>query len=238
MTSLKNVDSSICYRQFLNSFCKFCGYKTVVEIGVHKGQSTAYLCDAVKQNNGILFGYDYWGDIGVYKKTYQKEYVETNLINQGYGGFFKLTKVNTTTDEFDIILKNDTSGNIDFAFIDGSHSYDGVTNDFLKVYPFLTEEGSIAFHDTYNHTGCRKFVIDLYEKYYDGTYDIINLPYGQSNGRYGLTLLTKRSYPLHPSGITHEEQDPNLLPDEVYKSEKTWYVVSKWKHKKYLNNQT
>lgn len=46
---------------------------------------------------------------------------------------------------------------IDFLFIDGDHSYEGVKTDFLTYSPLVNKPGLIAFHDICEHaveTGC------------------------------------------------------------------------------------
>ncbi|OQB10456.1 MAG: Cephalosporin hydroxylase [Parcubacteria group bacterium ADurb.Bin216] len=46
---------------------------------------------------------------------------------------------------------------VDFLFIDGDHSYEGVKTDFLTYSPLVKKPGLIAFHDIAEHapeTGC------------------------------------------------------------------------------------
>lgn len=46
---------------------------------------------------------------------------------------------------------------IDFLFIDGDHSYNGVKTDFLTYSPLVSKPGLIGFHDIAEHpveTGC------------------------------------------------------------------------------------
>jgi len=203
---------------------QFGSYKTIVEIGVQFGETTAFLCDAARMTGGKVFGYDYFEPIGVYTtlNAPPMDVAEKTILNSGAKrDTFKLTKVDTTSDDFNKILLQDTNGVIDFAFIDGDHSYNGVKNDFLKVYPYLIEDGIIAFHDTYTHAGCRKFVLELYNELNDGTFDIINLPF--SEGGHGLTILSKRSYQKYQVGIlTAHEKD--ISYDEIYRKEKEWYL--------------
>ncbi len=219
------------YREFISQFCKFCGYKTLVEIGVQNGLTTIELCKVAQITKGKVFGYDYFAPIGVYGNDACQSMgkIEELLLTVANHSFFKLTKIDSRTDEFIKILKEDTGGTIDFAFVDGDHSYDGIKNDFLKIYPLLTEKGTIMFHDTYSHAGCRKFVLDLYQDLNDGTFDIINLPYGTEpnagGNQYGLTILTKRSYPRHKSGIYNTVHDkPPLVVETVYEEELSWYL--------------
>lgn len=230
---LKNItNNGFDYQVFVGNLAKFSNAKTIVEVGVLDGDTSIHLITAARDNGGKFYGYDYWDEIGAYtgrhKISATKDTVTARLLNHGFDGdSFKLTKVDTTTEEFSNILLNDTNGKIDFAFIDGDHSYIGVKNDFNKVYPHLTEEGIIVFHDTYSHVGCRKFVLELYNELNDGTFDVINLPYGGGNARYGLTLLVKRSYPLYQSGITTEfhEEVNGLNSNTVYDMEKKWYNI-------------
>jgi predicted O-methyltransferase YrrM len=222
----KIVDYKHDYHSFLGAYVKFINARTVVEIGVQHGDCTTFLLDAVTTNGGKYYGYDIWEPIGAYGiDNINIDDVRHRLIMDGYSSnFYKLTKINTHSEEFKDVLKSDTEGVIDFAFIDGDHSYDGVKTDFQTVYPMLSEEGSIAFHDTYSHAGCRKFVLDLYEKYNDGTFDIINLPYGGGHARFGLSILVKRSYPLYKSGITNVSHEfGKLSAEEVYDAEHNWF---------------
>lgn len=222
-----DADSGPCnYREFLATLCKFAQYKTIVEIGVLFGQTTLLLCDAAATYGGKVYGYDFFGAIGAYRgfgAAQSKEAVEAKLAQRHTSSLFKITQVDTTKPEFSEMLNKDTGGKIDFAFIDACHSYAGIKNDFLKVYPLLTEDGTIALHDTYSHTGCRKFVLDLYQDLNDGTFDILNLPYGDGNFRCGLTLITKRTYPLYKSGVIIQIHDPTLNPDDIYNAEQEWY---------------
>jgi predicted O-methyltransferase YrrM len=220
---------------FFKSYIIYNEYKTVVEIGVDSGQSALRMCLGVSLTNGKYYGYDCFEPYRAYGPAGNErteEYVRTLLKRHDVDeNRYKLTKINSHSPEFIDVLKNDTSSNIDFAFIDGDHSYDGITKDFLNVYPLLSEKGSIAFHDTYSHTGPRKFVIDLYTKYNDGTYDIINLPWydGPEDNRFnqGLTILVKRFYPLSKKGLInncHETATNSGLTDEmVYNEELDWY---------------
>ncbi|MEM5831577.1 MAG: class I SAM-dependent methyltransferase, partial [Candidatus Aenigmatarchaeota archaeon] len=54
-------------------------------------------------------------------------------------------------------VKNILSGNkLDFLFIDGDHTYEGVKKDFEMYSPLVREGGIIAFHDIINKDPLRK----------------------------------------------------------------------------------
>jgi cephalosporin hydroxylase len=65
------------------------------------------------------------------------------------------------------LLKEDnTEEKIDFLFIDGDHSYNGVKADFITYKGLVKDEGLIAFHDIHEHppeSGCevKKFWDEL-----------------------------------------------------------------------------
>jgi predicted O-methyltransferase YrrM len=59
---------------------------------------------------------------------------------------------------------------IDYAFIDGDHSYEGVRKDFELCLRFASDDAVIAFHDIVEHpveTGCEVHVFwrEIREKY-------------------------------------------------------------------------
>lgn len=59
---------------------------------------------------------------------------------------------------------------MDLLFIDGDHSYDGISKDFEMYSPLVKKGGIIAFHDIVKHpleTGCEvnKFWNEIKKKY-------------------------------------------------------------------------
>ena len=235
--------------ELLATYITFCNYKSIIEVGVQHGHTTRELCKAAKITGGYVYGYDYFEPIGIYDDNLvsPRNKVKDTLNWAGYGeDVCKLIKVNTQTDEFVKELKkhfdpvdcehNEWDKTIDFAFIDACHSYKGVKNDFRKVYPFLSPTGTIAFHDSYSHPGVRKFVLELYNELNDGTFDVINLPFGEDNDdpdrKYGITFLVKRGFMTIPnkglylnkegrlgSGVRHDD----TTIEEVYNAEQEWY---------------
>lgn len=213
----------------LGQLCKYINAKTVVEIGVQHGRTTVELAKAVKGVfGGMVYGYDFFAPIG---RGYSGQYARsagnkevTIKALRGYENYVKITGVDTHSDEFPKILKEDLkTESIDFAFIDADHSYSGSRKDFEIIYPLLSEDGVIAFHDTHSHIGLRRLVMDLYEDLNDGTFDIVNLPFGFGDRRDGITLLSKRGYFGESSGILSTQHDPELCKEEVCEIENSWY---------------
>lgn len=46
-------------------------------------------------------------------------------------------------------------------FIDGDHTYAGITEDWVSIFPFLTPQDVVVFHDTFGIAGVNRFVNEL-----------------------------------------------------------------------------
>lgn len=191
--------------EFLKAHVHFLEAKTVVEVGVQRGDMAVYLAQAVQANGGKYIGFDLWGVHGQdkqYKQVGSKESVIKILHNAGCRNYH-LVQVDTINkrDDFERELDLHCPDGIDFAFIDGDHSYLGVANDFDAIYSRLSSRGVIAFHDTAVIDGCREFMYDLHNKFNDGTYDLIDYPFGSENRHCGISILSKKSLPTQAIAI-------------------------------------
>ena len=208
---------------FFKSIIEYNRFKNIVEIGVALATTTHYFCEAAKKTGGFVYGYDIF-DIHGQEKQFPKftslSRSEEYLQSKGHTNF-KLIEIDTLEPGFNKILKENTP-EIDFAFIDGDHSYKGIQSDFENVYPLLSPFGIVLFHDTLRIDGCREFVIDLRTKFYDGTYDLVDFPWGFGPRRCGITLLIKRTYPIINLLIDEQCGSPSIN-EEIYKKEKIWY---------------
>lgn len=206
--------------QLLHSIVKFFRCETIAEIGVAYGDTTRWLCQAAP--NATVHGFDCWADHGVMEKTYgqksSKEDVAKFLKYFHNVENFELLKVNTITEKDKFLEKISEIGPLDFVFIDGDHSYDGVKNDFELVYPHLSDKGIVVFHDTLLCDGTRQFANDLRTKYLDNTFDIVDMPYGNYEQRCGLTILFKRTF--HNCGIKITDFSGSTISEqEIYDNE-------------------
>ena len=212
--------------EFLASLVYFIEAKTVVEVGVQFGNMAVYIAKAVQRNGGKYIGFDIWDIHGQVRQFWQmsnKEEVQNRLINEGLNNF-ELIQIDTINNQklFEQKLKNHCPNGIDFAFIDGDHSYKGIANDFFTVYPLLNPKGVIAFHDTASIDGCREFMLDLRTKYYDGTFDLIDFPFGVEERHGGVSILSKRSY--HMPDIKIDEVCGSISePKLIEQKELEWY---------------
>lgn len=74
---------------------------------------------------------------------------------------------------------------IDFVFIDGDHSYEGVRQDFEIYSPLVRRGGVVAFHDILPHNNevgidVRRFWLELVERY---EWDEFVIPEQMRDGR-------------------------------------------------------
>lgn len=210
--------------QLYAAIIKFNYCKTIVEIGVQYGITTEHLCRAAKLNGGTVYGYDIFGKHGQrqqFDEFADKEDVEKRLWSRGVSNF-KLTEIDLFSDDFPQVLASDTANSIDFAFIDTDHSYKGVHNNFFACYPLLSKPGIIALHDTRQIDGGREFMTDLRTKYFDGTYDIIDFPFGYGDKRAGTSFLVRRGLYTLGTGID-KVCDLKDRRQEILSKESGWY---------------
>lgn len=236
-------DFSKGHGSLFKSIIELNNYKVCVELGVAFGTTSKWFCEALKATGGHLYGFDIWDihkpDIQKndflkiqnqnkqaeyefheeYKRTGSLELVENYLKDFSN---YTMYQIDTKSKKFRKTLPN-ICPVIDFAFIDGDHSYNGVLNDFNIIYPLLSNVGTIAFHDTQKIDGCREFVLDLRTKFNDGTFDIVDFPHGNLDRRVGITLLVKRSFPVLKLEIDEICGSPSS-PQEIINREQAWYL--------------
>jgi hypothetical protein len=230
--------------------------KVCVEIGVAHGTTSKWICEGAQAVGGHLYGFDIW-DIHGEKPETNDQYVSEWIEKHGsrlkhkkeYGQIgskeavelylrenklkaFTMTQTDTRDSGFPEVVKTVLKGQkVDFAFIDGDHSYNGIKRDFDAIYGLLSDTGVVAFHDTMKIDGCREFMLDLRTKYFDGTYDVVDFPFGNGGRRVGVSLLVKRTYPVIGHLLDEMCGSPSL-PHEIMEKERAWYENELKQYKK------
>lgn len=112
----------------------------IVELGVDYGFSSFVFANALKNQNGIIYGIDLFeGDIhtGI-RNTYNS--VLNNIKNHN------LTKIKIIVGDFTEVSKT-WNLPINILHIDGLHTYEAVKNDYENWSKFVEKDGIIIFHD-------------------------------------------------------------------------------------------
>jgi len=112
----------------------------IVEIGSYFGRSSVAMGFACLGTNRKLYSIDVWENEHIYlewQKTIKEFGLEDHVIPiRGWSG------------EILLDLGKFINGNkIYMSFIDGGHGLANVLNDFILIYPWVKNDGIIAFHD-------------------------------------------------------------------------------------------
>jgi predicted O-methyltransferase YrrM len=113
--------------------------ETVVEIGTYNGGSFYLWCRCLDTAQKLI-SIDLPGQAEEAKVPLFRQFTpnkEARFIRENSHSELALESLKNTLD----------GDNIDFLFIDGDHSYEGVKQDFEMYSQFVAEDGIIAFHD-------------------------------------------------------------------------------------------
>ena len=120
--------------------------RSIVELGTYSGSSFAAFCQAVQEAGieGMCHGVDLWaGDIhmGTFDEALYNEI--SGYVNATYPGIAVLVRK-----DFNEAAKDFAPGSVDLLHIDGTHTYEAVSNDYHTWFAKLSDRGIVLFHDT------------------------------------------------------------------------------------------
>jgi hypothetical protein len=130
-----------------------------LEIGSYCGKSAIYLGTACKENKSVLFSLDH--HTGSEEQQPGQEYFDPDLLDKETGKIDTLRLFRKTIDDFDlvdtvvpIIGRSEIIGRVwqtplNLIFIDGSHAYESVRNDYKIWSKHLIVGGYLLFHDIF-----------------------------------------------------------------------------------------
>jgi predicted O-methyltransferase YrrM len=113
----------------------------VVEIGSYLGASTSYIAAGLSNKKAYIYCIDTWKNETMPdgKRDTYKEFLEN--LSKTQTQVIKIRKKSSQVHKSELPLS------IDFAFIDGDHSFCSVSSDVQLVESLMAKNSVIAFHD-------------------------------------------------------------------------------------------
>lgn len=130
-----------------------------LEIGSYCGKSAVFLGTACRENNSVLFSIDHHS--GSEEQQPGQEYFDLDLLDKETGKIDTLRLFRKTIDDFNldntvvpIIGRSETVGSawstpLGLVFVDGSHAYESVLNDYQIWAKHILPGGYLVFHDIF-----------------------------------------------------------------------------------------
>lgn len=135
------------------SFIKTLDVKTMVEVGVWKGdfaQPILQACESIE----CYYMVDPWANLpdwnkpfNVTKEVFKEVYEEAMRKTE-----FADSKRNVLRGRTQEVVSKIPDDSLDFAYIDGDHTLRGITNDLIRIYPKVKEGGFIGGDDFVKNT--------------------------------------------------------------------------------------
>lgn len=125
--------------------------KNLLEIGLCQG-ATFFIWTNIARGGGIKLGIDLPnGPWGAHHIRSDKEMEANKHLFQTFAPRSYVLFEDSKSDKTIEWVANKLGDNLlDFIFIDGDHSYEGVKQDYYNYLPFVRKGGLIAFHDIKN----------------------------------------------------------------------------------------
>jgi len=161
--------------------------RVIVEIGTNNGGTlyiwSRYFEEVTQIISVEMPGGKFGGGYPKIKQQIYKEFPRSGEIN------FILADSHdqTTVDKLSEMLK----GTVDFLFIDGDHTYEGVKQDFEMYSQLVTDGGIVAFHDIVDHPDRPDVNVDKFWAELKTQYEHDEIILNQSQGWGGIGLLYK-----------------------------------------------
>ncbi|MFX1570573.1 MAG: class I SAM-dependent methyltransferase [Promethearchaeota archaeon] len=164
--------------------------KYILEIGTASG-GTLFLFTRVIAEDALIVSIDLPGGIfgGGFPKWKVPLYKAFALPNQKIYLIREDSHKLATLNRVKKILKG---SKLDFLFIDGDHTYNGVKQDFEMYSPLVKENGKIAFHDIVPHPTYPDAEVDLYWNEIKRSFNYEEIIDDINQGLWGIGLLKSR----------------------------------------------
>ncbi|OYT33632.1 hypothetical protein B6U96_14980 [Archaeoglobales archaeon ex4484_92] len=133
----------------LYSIARHLSYNNILEIGSFKGRSTAFIAQGIRDSSNAfryVFSVDpHYGIENIYPFSTRREF----LSNMRMFGLLENVKCFSTRSDQFLMEYEDILKTIDFAFLDGDHSYKQVKLEFDIINKYFTPRNIVVFHDVH-----------------------------------------------------------------------------------------
>lgn len=161
--------------------------RTVVEIGTKWGGTLAIWCASADPAATLVSidlpggihggGYPRWREL-IYRRLAQPRQ-KLHLLRMD-------SHRPETLDQVKTLLPD---GGIDFLFIDGDHTYEGVKQDFEMYSPFVRPGGLVVFHDICVHSAEQQCQVDRFWEEVRTKYKSREFVENPNQGMFGIGVL-------------------------------------------------
>lgn len=135
--------------KLLNILSKNNSISNILEIGTENG-GTLFFWSKILKDNGVLISLDLPIEEGGYGYENWRIKLFKNFINETQK-LYLLREDSHRKEALEKVKEILNGKKLDFLFIDGDHSYEGVKKDFEMYSPLVKYGGIIAFHDIVFH---------------------------------------------------------------------------------------
>lgn len=148
--------------RYLYTAAQRVGSGSYADLGTFKGLSSAALAKGITDAGveAIVYSFDTFEGHGLSPRNTEEpnsvELVESKLENLGV-----FDKVLLVPGFFEDSAPLFTPEFFSFMFIDGSHDYDSVLQDFKTWAPLLKKGGELAFHDATHSPGVKRLMTEI-----------------------------------------------------------------------------
>jgi predicted O-methyltransferase YrrM len=180
------------------------GPRTVVETGTFMGVSTIWMAGALREleaTRGVkgspaLHAFDLFGinpDDPAGSASFAEQRLAEVTSRFTAAGVDDLIEIHQGSSPVEIARSSDRlRQGVEFAFIDGDHTLEGVVADLRAVEPFLPVGGYVVLHDTFPEVCSQpgpRMLIDGLDRLSTYRYQVCELYTAQTN--YGLAVMRR-----------------------------------------------
>lgn len=183
---LTNIESWHGHVFFVRDLIHFMKPSTIVELGVHKGDSLFSMAESCAESNlgTKLYGIDHWQ--GDSQAGHVDDTIYDNVKGVRNKFFNQVELIKSTFNEAVDLFENSS---VDILHIDGFHTYEASKNDFVRWLPKVKSNGVILIHDIASEN--EDFgVVNLWKEI-KKTYNVMEFEHSQ-----GLGVIFKSKFSL------------------------------------------